>query len=85
MKSKILSYILSVFSEADGSGSATRVLAGVSVLSTIVWVSYITFSTHHLPDLGGASLFLSSAFSGYAVNKASGVFTKTDTTTITKN
>jgi hypothetical protein len=83
MKQKILAYILSIFSESDGSGSASRVLAGVSVLSTIVWVSYLTFTTRHLPDLGGASLFLTSAFSGYSVNKISSCFKKEETT-ITK-
>lgn len=69
MKEKFFTYIKSVFSEANGTGSATRVLAGAGVVSTIVWVSFIVFSQKHLPDLGGAAMYVSASFSGYAVNK----------------
>jgi hypothetical protein len=78
MKERILKYILSIISEADGTGSATRVLAGISVLSTICLVTYVTVINKHLPDLSGASLFLSAGFSGYAVNKVSECFKRDD-------
>jgi hypothetical protein len=74
MREKILSFLKSTFSEADGTGSATRVLAGGGVLSTIVWVSFIVFTQHHLPDLGGAAMFVSASFSGYGINKVAGCF-----------
>jgi len=66
---KVLNYLMSVFSEADGTGSATRVLAGLTVLATLIWVTFIVIKNHDLPDLGGASMFISAAFSGYAINK----------------
>ena len=69
MKQKIFSFIKSTFSETDGTGSASRVLAGSTVLSTLVWISYIVFRYHTIPDLGGASLFVTAGFSGYGVNK----------------
>ena len=73
MSSKFLAYLKSAFSEVDGSGSATRVLAGATVLTTLIWVSYLVCRTHALPDLGGASMFVSAGFSGYAINKIAGV------------
>ena len=73
MSSKFLTYLKSAFSEVDGSGSATRVLAGATVLTTLIWVSYLVCRTHALPDLGGASMFVSAGFSGYAINKVAGV------------
>jgi len=73
MKEKLFAYLRSTFSEADGTGSATRLLAGGGVLSTIIWVSYIVFTQKHLPDLGGASMFVSASFSGYGINKLTGM------------
>ena len=78
MKQKVLAYVLSFFSEDDGTGSSSRLLAATGVLSTIVWVSFIVFSQRHLPDLGGASMFMSASFSGYAINQAKAVFGKGD-------
>jgi len=76
MKQKIITYILSFISENDGTGSSSRLLAGTGVLATIIWVSYIVFKTRGLPDLGGAALFISASFSGYAVNQAGAAFSK---------
>jgi len=70
----ILRFLRSTFSEPDGTGSASRVLAGATVGSALVWISYIVFRTHALPDLGGASLFVTSGFSGYGVNRLSRAF-----------
>ncbi|HLX83791.1 MAG TPA: hypothetical protein VKR59_07825 [Terriglobales bacterium] len=69
MKERFIAFLKSTFSEADGSGSATRVLAGSTVASTLIWISYIVFTQHHLPDLSGPSLFVTAGFSGYAANK----------------
>jgi hypothetical protein len=71
MKERILAYLKSTFSEADGTGSASRLLAGATVGMSLVWISYIVFTQHHLPDLGGASLFVTSGFSGYGANQVS--------------
>jgi hypothetical protein len=67
----ILRFLRSTFSEPDGTGSASRVLAGATVASCLVWVSFIVFTKHIIPDLGGASLFVTSGFSGYGVNRLS--------------
>ena len=71
MREKMFAFLKSTFSEPDGTGSASRVLAGSTVASCLVWISYIVIRTHTIPDLGGASLFVTSGFSGYGVNKLS--------------
>ena len=71
MKEKILAALKSMLSEKDGSVSASRCLAGASVGSVLLWVSYVVLKSGTLPDLGGASLFLTAGFSGYAVNQVS--------------
>ena len=53
MRDKILKFLKSTFSEADGSASASRVLAGSTILATLGWVTYLVFLNHSLPDLGG--------------------------------
>jgi hypothetical protein len=73
MREKLWTYLKSTFSEKDGTGSSTRLLAGGGVLATIVWVSYIVILTGHLPDLGGAAMFVSASFSGYGINKITGM------------
>lgn len=69
MKDKILSFVKSTFSESDGTGSASRVLAGTSVTAVLTWVTYVVIKNGALPDLSGAALFLSAGFSGYAANQ----------------
>jgi hypothetical protein len=76
MLQKLLAFIKSTFSEPDGTGSASRVLGGAVVASTIVWVSYLVLRTHVLPDLTSAALFVGSGFSGYAANRLSGAIKK---------
>jgi hypothetical protein len=71
MKEKILKFLHSTFSEADGSASASRVLAGATVVSTLGWVTYLVLLKHSLPDLGGASMFVTAGGSLYGVNKLS--------------
>lgn len=78
MKEKLIAFIKSTFSEADGSASATRVLAGATVLSTLVWISYLVVLNHVLPDLTSPSLFVTAGFSGYGVNKLSKAIKKDD-------
>ena len=74
MRERLFAFIRSTFSEPDGTGSASRVLAGCTVASCLVWVSFIVFTKHIIPDLGGASLFVTSGFSGYGVNRLSRAF-----------
>jgi hypothetical protein len=76
MLQKILAFLKSTFSEADGTGSATRILGGLVVASTIIWVSYLVVTTHALPDLSSAAMFVGAGFSGYGMNKLSNAFKK---------
>lgn len=69
MKDKLLAFIKSTFSEPDGTGSASRVLAGTSVTAVLAWTTYVVIKNGALPDLSGAALFLSASFSGYAANQ----------------
>jgi hypothetical protein len=78
MIQKILTFLKSTFSEPDGTGSATRVLGGAVVASTIIWVSYLVIKTHTLPDLTSPSLFVGAGFSGYGMNKLSCAFKRND-------
>ena len=78
MRERIFAFLNSTFSERDGTGSATRVLGGLGVAATIAWVSFIVLTTKHLPDLGGASMFVSASFSGYAVNRVARAIGKDD-------
>jgi len=78
MKDKVLAFLKSTFSEADGSASASRVLAGSTVLSTLLWITYLVILNHVLPDLGGAAMFITAGFSGYGVNKVARAFGKED-------
>lgn len=78
MRERLLSFLKSTFSEPDGTGSASRVLAGASVTSVLSWVTYVVIKNGALPDLSGAALFLSASFSGYAVNQARRAFDKDD-------
>lgn len=78
MKEKFLAFLNSMLSEKDGTVSASRCLAGTSVISVIFWVTYVTIKSGVLPDLTGASLFLTSGFSGYAVNQFSRIGKRDD-------
>jgi len=69
MKEKVIAVIKSMLSEKDGSMSTSRCLASTSVASVIAWVSYVVLKNGVLPDLTGASLFLTAGFSGYAANQ----------------
>lgn len=71
MKEKLFAFLKSAFSEPDGTGSASRVLAGSTILATLGWVTYLVARNHVLPDLGGASMLVASGFSGYGMNKLS--------------
>lgn len=72
MKEKIVAFLKSTFSEPDGTGSASRVLALLAILSNIAWVSFVVVRTHALPDLSGSAMYIGASFSGYAANKISG-------------
>lgn len=76
MKDKMLAFLKSTFSEADGTGSSSRVLGGVVIFATLSWITYLVLKNNALPDLSGASIFVGSGFSGYGINKLSEVFKK---------
>lgn len=73
MKS-LFGFLRSVFSESDGTGSWSRIGSLLIVLSTLAWVTHVVWKTHAIPDLGGATGFMTTgAGTLYATNKASSI------------
>jgi hypothetical protein len=69
----LFQFIKSVFSE-EGEGSYSRCSAGCIVMGTLVWVSYVVWKNHSIPDLTGPATFLTSGTAcTYGVNKASDI------------
>jgi hypothetical protein len=69
MKS-LFGFLRSVFSEADGTGSWSRIGSLLIVLATLGWVTHVVWRTHSIPDLGGATAFLTAgAGTMYGTNK----------------
>ena len=61
-------------SEPNGTGSFSRVSAAAIIGSVLMWVSYVVFKTHAIPDLSGPTLFLTGGSSAtYGANKVAGV------------
>jgi hypothetical protein len=54
----------------DGVGSYSRYAGAFSVVIAAVWVSYVVFKTHALPDLGGAATWVATGNSAYAAGQA---------------
>jgi hypothetical protein len=64
----------SAFSEADGTGSASRVLSAIVLINALILVDAVAWHIKGIPDLGAVSTFVSSSIGVlYGVNK---VFTK---------
>jgi hypothetical protein len=65
-------FLKEALSESNGTGSFSRVASAVIITSTIVWISFLVFTTHTMPDLAGPTLFMASG-SGvtYGTNKLS--------------
>jgi hypothetical protein len=74
VKEKIIAYLKSAFSEVDGTGSASRLLALLSILANMVWVTYLVIRNHVMPDLTGSAMYVGASFTGYAANKVSDAF-----------
>ena len=70
----LFSFLKSVLSESDGTGSWTRLGSCLIVLSTLGWITHVVWKTHAIPDLGGATAFMTTG-SGvmYGTNKLSSV------------
>lgn len=62
-------YLKDLFSEKS-TASFGRVGAGVALVSTIGWVSWVVYKTNALPELGGVSLFIGTL---YGLSKAGSV------------
>jgi len=67
--------IKGVLSNADGTGSASRVGTLLVIIAAIVWVSYIVFRNNSIPDLTGLALYETSIIGIlYGVGRAADVF-----------
>lgn len=70
-------FLAGIFSESDGTPSASRVFTAVILAFELGWVTAIlvTHISHHiepiLPDLGGLAAYVGAL---YGINKISGAF-----------
>jgi hypothetical protein len=65
----MLNFIKSIFSEDDGSGSASRLLMVAHAIMGCIWGTHVVYHSHALPDpvsLAGVTAFITAP---YAVNK----------------
>lgn len=64
------SFVRSVLSEPDGTGSAARVCTVLSVLAAIGWVTFLVVRNHAIPDLTNVATWLAiTTGSTYGLNK----------------
>lgn len=65
-----MGFIRSVFSEADGTGSASRVTMFGFAVASVAWLTHVVAHTHQIPadQLPHIAEFVASP---YAVNKGS--------------
>ena len=67
-------FVKSVFSESDGSGSFSRVAGFCVVIATIGWITHVVIHAHAVPDLTGASAFVTTGVGTlYGLNKAEAI------------
>ena len=72
MKERIeraIRWLTSALEEKSGKASSGRIMGAGCILATLIWVSFLVFTRKALPDLGGASMFVTAAWSGYGMNK----------------
>lgn len=55
-------FFKSVFSEADGTGSWSRVQSAIALVAVLSWVTYLVIKTKALPDLTSATIFVSGSY-----------------------
>lgn len=56
--------------EGDGSASFSRIAACFIIGFVLLWVTYLVFYTHAMPDLAGPTLFMTGGASAtYGANK----------------
>jgi hypothetical protein len=73
------SFLRSVFSESDGTGSWGRCGSALIVVFTLGWVTYVVIRTHAIPDLMGPLAFLTGGSGSlYGANKLITAFSKKD-------
>lgn len=73
------SFIKSVFSEPDGTGSCARVLSVVLTTASIGWITHIVLHTHTIPPLDGVATLIAAPYGiNKLLTKAGEVFKKDD-------
>lgn len=66
------SFWRSAFSEDNGTGSASRILSAITVVSSLVWISLVVWHNRAVPDLASVAVFDSSVVGVlYGINKVS--------------
>lgn len=68
-------YLRKVFSEADGTPSASRFLTGTVIFFSMGWVTTMLVLTRKIPDLAGLAMFDTATVGVlYGTNKITGIF-----------
>lgn len=58
--------------ESDGTPSTSRLGSLVTLIAALVWISYLVFKTHAVPDVSGFEHFVVGVVASlYGVNKVS--------------
>jgi hypothetical protein len=71
---ELFKFFRSVLSESDGTGSWSRCGSLLIVLFTLGWVTHVVCKTHAIPDLGGATGFMTVGTGAlYGTNKLSSI------------
>lgn len=71
----VFQFLKQSLSEPQGDASFSRISAGIIISFVLMWVTYLVFKTHAMPDLAGPTLFLTGgATATYGTNKVATAF-----------
>lgn len=62
-----------ILSESDGTGSYSRTVGFMIVISTLAWTTYLVLHNHAFPDMTGPTLFIGGGQTAYASNQIKNV------------
>ena len=73
----MMSWLKKLFS-SDGSVSFGRMSAGIVLLASLVWTSYIVWKRLEIPDLKSVALLVTSLYTGSKIGDTVALFSRGD-------